>query len=118
MYTSTWNKYLPVIRILLKKAVASAQVLNLNTPDFEKVNGSKKTFKFCIRFVNGKAENIIGLPLIAKELSDALLADPVVQEQFSRQDFQVALNTKYQLSITAVEAEAVPATTQPEEAAV
>ena len=36
MYTQIWNKYLPIIRILLKRSTGSDQTLNLNATDFER----------------------------------------------------------------------------------
>ena len=36
MYNHIWKKYLPIIKILLKKSVAEEQVLALNRVDFER----------------------------------------------------------------------------------
>ena len=60
MYTYIWNKYLPVIRILLKKSAAGAQLLSLNREDFEREGtGRKAGYKFTIAFTDGKATNEI-----------------------------------------------------------
>lgn len=103
MYTQTWNKYLPVIRILLKRAVKEDQTLQLNTSDFQKAATVRKTgYKFTIGYSNGKAENITGLPDIAKDLSAVLLYDPAVKEILSQNDYLVSFDTKYQLTVKRV----------------
>ena len=38
MYTHIWKKYLPIIRILLKKSITESQVLDLNRIDFERAS--------------------------------------------------------------------------------
>jgi len=100
MYTNVWNKYLPVIKILLKKAKNSDQVLDLNFPDFERAGiGRKAGYKFNIEFSKGRVHNvIINLPL-ASNLSSLLLQDSMVKELFMKNDYHISMNTKFQLSI-------------------
>jgi len=109
MYTQTWNKYLPVIRILLKRAINEDQTLQLNTSDFQKAAIVRKAgYKFTIEFSNGKAENITGLPDIAKDLSSVLLSDPAAKELLSQHGYTISFDTKCQLTLRKV---AVPANT-------
>jgi hypothetical protein len=99
MYTLTWSKYVPIIRILLKKAVASDQTLDLNTNDFERVGlTAKPSNKFDIKFIKGKVENVISPNLLARDLTSLLQEDSAVQEIFSRNDFEIAMNPKFQMS--------------------
>ncbi len=67
MYVHVWNKYLPIIKILMKKSAGGDQTLNLNRIDFERAGtGRKAGYKFTINFVQGKVSNIIsGIPLAA-----------------------------------------------------
>ena len=76
MYTQIWNKYLPVIRILMKRAAASEQQLNLNVSDFERTGATRKSgYKFNILFCNGRVDNVISDYPIAKDLAATLLQD-------------------------------------------
>ena len=102
MYTQTWNKYLPVIRILLKRALNEDQKLQLNISDFQKTATVRKTgHKFTLEFSDGKSANI-GLPEIAKDLSTVLLLDPVTREILKENEYSISFDTKYQLSFKRV----------------
>ena len=103
MYTQTWNKYLPVIRILLKRAITKDQTLQLNASDFQKAATVRKTGpKFTLAFSNGKAENSIGLPDIAKDLSYVLLIDPASKELLTQNGYTITFDTKCQLMLRRV----------------
>src|SRR5215218_10728384 len=103
MYTQTWNKYLPVIRILLKRAITEDQTLQLNTSDFQKTATVRKTgHKFTIAFSNGKADNTIGLPDIAKNLSSVLLFDPSAKELLRQNGYTISFDAKCQLILKSV----------------
>ena len=53
LYVHVWNKYLPIIRILMKKSAAGAQTLDLNRIDFEKAgSGRIAGYKFTIDLEN------------------------------------------------------------------
>lgn len=103
MYTQTWNKYLPVIRILLKKAITKDQTVQLNTSDFQKAAVVRKTgHKFTIGFSNGKVNNLIGLPDIAKDLSSILLFDPAAKELLRQNEYKISFDAKCQLLLRKV----------------
>ncbi|MEO6071298.1 MAG: hypothetical protein ABIN57_03045 [Chitinophagaceae bacterium] len=103
MYTQIWNKYLPIIRILLKRSATSDQVLEMNITDFERVGVSRKTgAKFNIQFSNGRVSNIISGSPLAKDLASILLQDAMVKELFMKNDYHLSLSTKFQLSIKLV----------------
>ena len=100
MYTQIWNKYLPIIRILMKRAVTSDQLLDMNVTDFERSGVARKSgYKFTILFNNGRLDNVISSSPLAKDLSDTLLQDPVVKELLSRNNYQINMTTKFQLGI-------------------
>ena len=100
MYISIWNKYLPVIKILLKKAFVSTQVLKLNISDFERAGVSRKTnTRFAIQSNHGKFTNTIKYPAAAKDLVSVLMQDAVVKELLLQNDFLFTLSTKYELSL-------------------
>jgi len=101
MYTNVWLKYLPVIRIVLKRSLASEQILPLNAPDFERAGMTRKAgYKFSFRLMDGKAKTvIIALPL-ASSLVSVLLEDKAVCELLKTNEFQFSLSPKYELTIT------------------
>jgi hypothetical protein len=100
MYTQSWNKYLPVLRILIKRSVEGEQKFKLNIPDFEKIGPGRKTgFKFTLRFNKGRLTDTAVQPQIAKDLSSVLIADPAVNALFQQNQYQISLNSKFQLTI-------------------
>jgi|SRR5882724_554752 hypothetical protein len=100
MYTHIWNKYLPIIRILLKKSASGDQTLNLNRIDFERAGtGRKAGYKFMIQLNNGRVANVISTSPLALDLATVLLEDAVVKELVRTNNYEVSLNTKFQVSI-------------------
>lgn len=98
MFTQTWNKYLPVIRILLKRAVSEDQMIRLNTFDFQKAATVRKAgYRFTIEMINGKVNNLIGLPDIAKDLCGVLLSNPEAKAILGENGFIISFDNKYQL---------------------
>lgn len=100
MYTQVWLKYLPIIKILMKRAASGAQTLDLNKIDFERVGSARKSgYKFSIELNNGRVSNVISGSPLAPDLAAVLLADETIKGLLSTANYQVALNTKFQLSI-------------------
>lgn len=100
MYTYIWNKYLPVIRILLKKSATGDQVLSLNREDFERAGtGRKAGYKFLIVFTDGKVSNVISGSDLASHLASAMLEDAATKAVLLTGQFEVLLNTKFQITI-------------------
>jgi hypothetical protein len=100
MYTYIWNKYLPVIRILLKKSATGDQLLSLNREDFERAGtGRKAGYKFTIEFVEGKVSNVISGSDLASHLAAAMLEDTATKMILLTGHFQVILNTKFQITV-------------------
>jgi hypothetical protein len=105
---------LPVIRILLKRAITEDQTFQLNTSDFQKTPTVRKTGpKFTIGFSNGKADNTIGLPDIAKDLSSVLLVDTAAKELLEQNGYTINCNAKYQLILRRVGDQSKKATIEP-----
>lgn len=100
MYTKVWAKYLPVIRIVLKRSLTSEQILSLNAPDFERAGMTRKSgYKFLLKFKEGKISNVIvDLPL-ASSLATTLLQDEVVKGLLQKNEFHISLNPKFELTI-------------------
>ncbi len=109
MFTHIWNKYLPIIKILLKRSAASDQTLNLNRIDFERAgSGRKAGYKFNIEFSKGRVTNVISGSPLASDLAAVLQQDGLMKSMFADNDYQLSLNTKFQLSIKNLTRQAQP----------
>ncbi len=106
MYTQVWTKYLPIIRILLKRTTTGDQTLDMNRIDFERAgSGRKAGYKFVIEFRKGRVSNLISSSPLASNLAAVLLLDPVVKDLFLKNDFDISLNTRFQLYLKNVSME-------------
>lgn len=100
MYNHIWKKYLPIIKILLKKSLNEEQVLDLNRIDFERAGTARKAgYKFKIEFIDGKVGNVISGSTLAMHLAQVILEDEPAKEILGQHNFQVNLNTRFQLII-------------------
>jgi hypothetical protein len=100
MYNHIWKKYLPIIKILLKKSLNEEQVLDLNRIDFERAGTARKAgYKFKIEFIDGKVGNVISGSTLAMHLAQVILEDDPAKEILNQHNFQVNLNTRFQLII-------------------
>ncbi len=100
MYNHIWKKYLPIIKILMKKSATEDQVLDLNRVDFERAGtGRKAGYKFTIEFTDGKVGNVISGSTLAMHLASVILEDDAAKQILQDNNYEVSLNTKFQLSI-------------------
>lgn len=84
----------------MKKSVSEEQVLDLNRIDFERAGtGRKAGYKFKIEFMAGKVGNVISGSTLAMHLAQVMLEDDATQEIINEHDFEISLNTKFQLTI-------------------
>jgi hypothetical protein len=98
--TNVWSKYIPIIRILLKKAKTADQTLELNIPDFERAGIARKSgYKFDVKFSKGKVSNVIIASPLASTLAADMLADETIKRIFTEGEYEISLNTKFQLSL-------------------
>lgn len=117
MYTQVWAKYLPIIKILLKKSINADQELPLNRIDFEKLGIARKAgYKFTIMFEDGKAAGTIGGIQLARDLATVLLENNDTKYLFKHNTYEVTLTTKFVLLLTNKTKNPVPLpTAEPEE---
>jgi hypothetical protein len=100
MYNHIWKKYLPIIKILLKKSATEDQVLDLNRVDFERAGtGRKAGYKFVIEFTDGKVGNVISGSALAMHLAAVIMEDDSAKQILKEHNYEVSLNTKFQLFI-------------------
>ncbi|MFT3932248.1 MAG: hypothetical protein QM726_01435 [Chitinophagaceae bacterium] len=105
MYTHIWLKYLPIIKILMKRSLSGDQTLDLNKIDFERAGTARKAgYKFTIKLNNGRVSNVISTSPLAPDLAAVILQDNVIKGLLAENDYEVSLNTKFQLLIKNVSA--------------
>jgi hypothetical protein len=101
MYLQTWSKYLPVIRILLKRSAAEPQKMDLSRMDFE--TGGSRTRKLACSFnIQLERGRLVTLTQsgTAKNLLEVLQQDDVVKSLMKENMYEISLNSSFQLSIT------------------
>lgn len=99
MYNHTWKKYLPVIRLLLKKSATAEQSMTLNRTDFERTSRIRKPVcSFDIEIVNGRLNRLNPAPQV-KSLIDVLMEDDVARGLLRKQHYAINLSSDFLLSI-------------------
>lgn len=75
-----WTKYLPAVRILLKRAVNEEQQITLSKMELQSIDTRKNVnFSFNIEIAKGKIENSVGLSPMVKDLFNVLNSDMLVR---------------------------------------
>jgi hypothetical protein len=99
MYSYTWKKYLPVIRILLKRAADTEQTVTLNRTDFERTTKLRKpACSFAVEIVKGRL-SAINQSVPAKDLLGILHEDEVAKSLLRQHHYTISLNSDFLLSI-------------------
>jgi hypothetical protein len=100
MFFQTWVKYVPVIRILLKRSVNGDQTLEMNSSDFMRAAGGRKVkFNFSFGLNNGKMRNLESTPPLARDLIGALQEDRVTSQFIKMNQLEFSMNKNFQLII-------------------
>lgn len=99
-YLPIWKKYLPVIRLHLKKSLNEDQQFKLNAIDFEQAgNRSKAGYTFSLQIENGKVINNISGSAVARDLFEAVKEDDAIRGMLLNRSIKVSLNSAAVLSI-------------------
>lgn len=101
MFSPTWNKYVPVIRILLKRSLKSGEEqLSMNQTDFSRAAGGKKVkFAFQLKYRDGRLENAEKASPIARNLAEVLGEDETIRKILKENNFAFGMNNLCQLSM-------------------
>ena len=98
--TNVWLKYLPILRIILKRALTEEQHFSLNVPDFERAGFKRKSgYKFFIRLKDGRLDNVLVDAPLASSLASTLLEDAAIRELAQTHELHISMNAKFQLTI-------------------
>ena len=100
MFSQAWNKYLPIIKILMKRTPNGDQTLDMNKTDFERAAGGRKAkFTFNVSLHKGRIQNITSPPPVAKELATILQEDEMTRKLVREFDYEFSMNSSFQLLI-------------------
>jgi len=100
MFVQTWNKYLPIIKILMKRSVNGDQSLEMNSTDFQRAAGGRKVkFSFSIELVKGRMRNILAPAPLARDLITALEQDDVTHALLRKQEYELIMSSDFKLKI-------------------
>lgn len=98
MYTQLWKKYLPVIRLLLKKTVDGEQKLQIYKHEFERTGARNKLgFVFTLELVNGKPINKSNTTAVASDLYGVLISNEAVAEWLKDQCVKISVGRSCEL---------------------
>jgi hypothetical protein len=113
MHAQAWKKYLPVIRILLKRSVTTDQVFSLDRIDFERMAKSHKPLcSFSLELNKGRISPM-SPPVTGKNLVELLMDDPVSKDLIRHHHFGISLNSKFNLMIKNLSPVNIPETQAP-----
>src|ERR1700749_586911 len=99
-YLQTWKKYLPVIRLHLKRSLNEEQQFKLNITDFETAGDRGKSgYTFNIALENGKVTNNISAWAGPRVLCEALKADKAIKAMLQNKSIKISVGKSFMLSI-------------------
>ena len=99
-YLTTWKKYLPVIRLHLKRSLTEEQNFKLNITDFESAGERGKSgYIFNLMLENGKVKNNISGSAVARDLYEMLKSDDAVKALFQDKNVKISVGKSFVLSI-------------------
>jgi hypothetical protein len=99
-YLQTWKKYIPVIRLYLKKSLNEDQQFKLNITDFESAGDRGKAgYTFNLQMENGKVSNNISGSAVARDLFELLKADEVIKAFLQEKSVKISVGKSFMLTI-------------------
>ena len=99
-YLATWKKYLPVIRLHIKKSLNEDQNFKLNITDFESAGDRGKSgYTFTVTIENGKVMNNISGSAVARDLYEALKSDEAIKAMLQDKSIKISVGKSFILSI-------------------
>jgi hypothetical protein len=99
-YLTTWKRYLPVIRLHLKKSLNEEQHFKLNITDFESAGDRGKSgYTFNIVMDNGKVTNNISGSAVARDLYEALKSDDAIKAMLQDKSIKISVGKSFILTI-------------------
>ena len=104
-YITLWKKYLPVIRIQIKKSLQKEEQIKLNKIEFEAVGDrDRASYTFNLEIEKGKVTNDISGTAVARDLYKVLIADKIVKDFLSDKKIKIGLGKAFNLKLKAASA--------------
>lgn len=101
-FLALWTKYLPVIRILLKKSIVEEQQVTVGKLELQIIDNRKNAnYSFNLEINKGKSENTIGSSAIGKDLFAILNQDAIVKSFMSENNITIKMTRSAQLTMKA-----------------
>lgn len=101
MYTQLWKKYLPVIRLLLKKTTDGDQKLQLYKHEFEATGARNKLgYIFSLEMVNGKAVNKSNKTAVSHDLCLLISENEAIATWMKEQHIKISVNRACEMTFT------------------
>jgi hypothetical protein len=101
-YINLWKKYLPVIRIQLKKSLQKEEKLQLNKIEFEATGDRNLSgYTFNLEIQKGKVTNDISGTAVARDLFKVLIEDVGLKEFLEDKRIKISLRQNFVLKIRA-----------------
>lgn len=114
-YQQLWKKYVPVIKILLKKSLAEEQRLALSKREFEvAANKIKYNYQFTMEIEKGKVQNDIRDSAVAIDLMQLLNENGDVQRWLIDKNVKMNMSKGFELILNASVLEPVAVAADPE----
>jgi hypothetical protein len=99
-YLTTWKRYIPVIRLHLKRSLTAEQSFKLNITDFESAGDRGKSgYMFSITIENGKVTNNISGSPVARDLFEALKGDDAIKAMLQDKSIKISIGKSFLFSI-------------------
>jgi hypothetical protein len=99
-YLATWKRYIPVIRLHLKRSLTEDQQFKLNITDFESAGDRGKSgYTFNIALENGKPTNNISGSAVARDLYEAMKEDEAIKSFLQNRSVKISVGKAFILSI-------------------
>lgn len=109
MYTQLWKKYLPVIRLLLKKTTTDGdQKLQLYKHEFESTGARNKLgYIFALEMVNGKPVNKSNKTAVSNDLCILISENEAIATWMKEQHIKISVNRACEMTFALIAKQAV-----------
>ncbi|MEP6465482.1 MAG: hypothetical protein ABJB05_04220 [Parafilimonas sp.] len=99
-YTSVWFKYVPILRIVIKKSSTQEQVFAFNRIDFERAGYARKSgYRFTVSFNNNRTDLIFAGNELIQTFVSVLQEDEVISQLLSTNNYTFVFSSKFILHI-------------------
>ncbi len=104
VYTQLWKKYLPIIRILLKKTEDGDQKLQIYKHEFVSTGAKNKLgYIFNLELVNGKAVNKSNSTAPAFDLLNLMNDNELIAQWLKEKSVKISVNKACELNLQLIQ---------------